>query len=265
MTKETKDSAANHTEPNLSRPVVYVMIALSGLLGGIGQTVLIFFLFFGSLTPINLNLSKTAGSFLNAGLCLAFFLQHSVMLRKPFRRWMATFINPYYHGALFTIVTGIVLVLIVLFWQKSSCIIVVAHGVFYWLMRIVALLAVAGTVWTFHSLDSFDPFGLNVLLAYLRGENLSRPRIHYSGPYGWVRHPLYFFLLLMIWTYPYITPDRLLFNVLFTIWIYIGTVMEERDLVADFGAVYQGYQDRVPMLLPKQIRPVRQADSRRIL
>ena len=260
MKNEIKDSALNHTKQPLSRFVVYVMIVLSGLLGGIGQTVLIFFLFFGSLTPVNLNLSETAGICLNICLCLAFFLQHSVMIRKSFRRWMERFISTCYHGAVFTIVTGIALVIIVVFWQKSSYIIAAPQGILHWVVRIIALLAVAGTVWAFHSLNTFDPLGLNVLLCYLSGENLPHTHIHYNGPYGWVRHPLYFFILLMIWAYPYLTADRLLFNVMFTLWISIGTVLEERDLVADFGNVYQDYQNKVPRLLPRRIHPVRQTD-----
>ena len=177
MKNEIKDSALSLTEPTLSRFVAYVMIVLSGLLGGIGQTVLIFFLFFGSLTPVNLNLSETAGICLNLCLCLAVFLQHSVMIRKSFRRWMERFISTYYHGALFTIVTGIALLMIVVFWQKSSCIIAAPQGILHWVMRIVALLAVAGTVWTFRSLDTFDPFGLNMLLCYTCVAKTCRPHI----------------------------------------------------------------------------------------
>jgi hypothetical protein len=47
--------------------------------------------------------------------------------------------------------------------------------------------------------------------------------------------------------------DRLLFNVLWTIWIVIGTVLEERDLTSDFGNDYREYQRNVPMLLPTKI------------
>jgi protein-S-isoprenylcysteine O-methyltransferase Ste14 len=68
-----------------------------------------------------------------------------------------------------------------------------------------------------------------------------------------VRHPLYFFTLVMIWTSPDITLDRLLFNVLFTGWIVVGTRLEERDLVAEFGEHYSVYQRHVPMLIPYKL------------
>jgi protein-S-isoprenylcysteine O-methyltransferase Ste14 len=44
--------------------------------------------------------------------------------------------------------------------------------------------------------------------------------------------------------------DRLLFNLLWTIWIVIGSYFEEKDLIAEFGDAYREYQKRVPMLVP---------------
>jgi len=74
-----------------------------------------------------------------------------------------------------------------------------------------------------------------------------------KGAYRWMRHPLYFFMLLMIWSYPELTIDRLLFNVLWTVWIIIGTMMEERDLVSYFGDQYSIYQKKVPMIITYKI------------
>jgi protein-S-isoprenylcysteine O-methyltransferase Ste14 len=33
-------------------------------------------------------------------------------------------------------------------------------------------------------------------------------------------------------------------------WMLVGTLLEERDLVADFGDAYRRYQRQVPMLVP---------------
>ena len=55
---------------------------------------------------------------------------------------------------------------------------------------------------------------------------------------------------MLIWSSPDLTLDRLLFNVLFTTWIVIGTLLEERDLVAEFNEAYRDYQRNVPMLIP---------------
>jgi protein-S-isoprenylcysteine O-methyltransferase Ste14 len=61
----------------------------------------------------------------------------------------------------------------------------------------------------------------------------------------------------MIWSCPDLTADRLLFNLLWTAWIVVGTLLEERDLVAQFGEEYRVYQTEAPMLIPSSIRPAR--------
>ena len=59
----------------------------------------------------------------------------------------------------------------------------------------------------------------------------------------------------MIWASPDVTADRLLFNVLWSIWMVVATRLEERDLAADFGEAYREYQRSVPMLVPRSLRP----------
>jgi protein-S-isoprenylcysteine O-methyltransferase Ste14 len=39
-------------------------------------------------------------------------------------------------------------------------------------------------------------------------------------------------------------------NTLLTIYIIIGTILEERKLVLEFGEAYVKYQKEVPMLIP---------------
>jgi protein-S-isoprenylcysteine O-methyltransferase Ste14 len=57
----------------------------------------------------------------------------------------------------------------------------------------------------------------------------------------------------MIWSYPDLTLDRLLLNVLFTGWVIAGILLEERGLVASYGDAYRRYQRKVPMLIPWRI------------
>jgi len=70
------------------------------------------------------------------------------------------------------------------------------------------------------------------------------------GAYRWVRHPLYLGVLLLLWAPLDLGLDRLLAATLWTAWIVAGTVLEERDLVAELGEPYRAYQRAVPMLLP---------------
>ena len=114
----------------------------------------------------------------------------------------------------------------------------------------VLFLAIVGLVWGLSALGSFDVFGIDRIVAHMRAKQLAKLPFVVRGPYRWVRHPLYFFMLLLIWSCPVLTADRLLFNILWTVWVVIGTRLEERDLTAEFGVAYTDYQNKVPMLIP---------------
>jgi protein-S-isoprenylcysteine O-methyltransferase Ste14 len=121
------------------------------------------------------------------------------------------------------------------------------------MLRALPLLAIAGFAWGVSSLGAFDPLGIGKIRRHIHNKETRPMPLAVRGAYRWMRHPLYFFCLVIIWSCPDLTADRLLFNILWTMWIWIGTLLEERDLVADFGESYRLYQARVPMIIPYKI------------
>jgi protein-S-isoprenylcysteine O-methyltransferase Ste14 len=73
-----------------------------------------------------------------------------------------------------------------------------------------------------------------------------------SGLNAQVRHPLYFGTLLALWgtflLYP--TDASLLVAGVSTLYLLIGSKLEERKLEQQFGDAYRSYQRKVPMLIP---------------
>jgi protein-S-isoprenylcysteine O-methyltransferase Ste14 len=234
----------------MSKYTAYIMISLARILGGISLLVFMIFLFVGSLNLLDMHLSESGVLWFDAGLSLLFFIQHSGMIRKPFRRWLAGFVPEEYAGAIYAIASGIVLLLVILLWRGSTHTILTPSGLFRWSLHAVSFLCLLGFYWGVKALRFFDPLGLRPILNRLRGRNPKPTPITVAGPYRRVRHPLYLFMILMIWSCPDLTRDRLLFNLLWTVWIVIGSYFEEIDLVAEFGDAYREYQKRVPMLVP---------------
>jgi protein-S-isoprenylcysteine O-methyltransferase Ste14 len=73
-----------------------------------------------------------------------------------------------------------------------------------------------------------------------------------SGLNGVVRHPLYFAGIVIIWSYFLVSPrpNILISNLCITGYLYIGSLFEEKKLIADFGEVYTQYKKEVSMLIP---------------
>jgi protein-S-isoprenylcysteine O-methyltransferase Ste14 len=72
-----------------------------------------------------------------------------------------------------------------------------------------------------------------------------------SGFYCHIRNPLFFFATLFLWLSPFMTANLLAFNILATVYFYIGARHEERSLHEEFGPEYEAYRERVPMFLPR--------------
>ena len=70
-----------------------------------------------------------------------------------------------------------------------------------------------------------------------------------NGLLGMVRHPMYLALILYLWCHHFRMMD-LVVNTLLTLYVLIGTWLEERKLVLEFGEAYLRYQRQVPMLIP---------------
>ncbi len=235
---------------SIKPPLAANILAALSIVVGVGSLIVFtVFLYTGSFHVMDLGLGIAGALVLDACLCLVFFLQHSGMIRKGARRWMSHVVSEQYLGAVFSVVSGITLLALVLLWQETAVVLASADGFYRWSLRAVFFLAIVGQVWGIRSLKSADLFGTESVRRRSGSTSPPAPMV-VRGAYRWVRHPLYLTTLLMIWSFPDLTADRLLFNILFTAWTIVGTVLEEHDLVVDFGDDYRRYQRRVPMLIP---------------
>jgi len=206
---------------------------------------------------LELGLSPPAALAWNAIASAIFFAQHSVMVRRSLRARLASLIPARFDGAFYAITSGLALALVAVLVQPAGLPLFVLHGLPRASILAAALLALAVSAWATVVLRTFDPFGLRPIRHHLRhGDASTRPPAAGArgfvvrGPYRWVRHPIYFAIIVLLWADPAMTPARLELALLWTAWIAVGARLEERDLVADLGDSYRRYRERVPMLIP---------------
>jgi protein-S-isoprenylcysteine O-methyltransferase Ste14 len=234
----------------MNRFVPYSIMALAVVIGGRSLLLFGIFLIIRPVTIVRFYASEHQVLLWNGLLSILFFVQHSGMIRASFRTRLAPVIPRHYHPSTYAIASGIALAAVVLLWQPSQMVLYHAEGLLRLLARTISVLAIVGFSWGVRALGNFDTFGLVPIRVHLRDKQLRPPNFVLRGPYLWIRHPLYFFMIVLIWSAPDVSSDRLLFNALWTVWIILGSYLEERDLVAEFGERYRQYQKAVPMLLP---------------
>jgi protein-S-isoprenylcysteine O-methyltransferase Ste14 len=82
------------------------------------------------------------------------------------------------------------------------------------------------------------------------GSQDAAPRLVAGGPYRIVRHPIYSTALLTLWCLPVQTVGTLAFTIGATIYILVGSELEERRLILQFGDEYIRYRSTVARLIP---------------
>lgn len=189
---------------------------------------------------------------INAVLLGIFAIQHSVMARPGFKRWWTRFVPQPVERSTYVLFSSLALILLFAYWQPMGGVIwqvqdPASQAVLYGLSILGWGLVLVATFLINH----FDLFGLHQVWLYLRGKGDHVPAFVTPGLYRFVRHPIYVGFIFAFWATPVMTAAHLFFALLTTAYILIGIRLEERDLVAFYGARYSEYKRQVPMLVPR--------------
>ena len=184
-----------------------------------------------------------------------FGIQHSVMARPGFKNWWTQFVPKPVERSTYVLFSSLCLSALFYFWQPIGGTIwnitnttgsAILSVILYALCASGWLLVLGSTFWINH----FDLFGLRQVWLYMRGKDYTQIKFAIPGGYKYVRHPLYFGLLLAFWSTPTMTVTHLVFAAITTVYILVGIQLEERDLVDIHGKAYVEYRHQVPMLVP---------------
>ena len=181
-----------------------------------------------------------------------FALQHSIMARPFFKRWIARFIPESAERSTYVLMSSLALIALFVFWQPLGGDVwdvqdPAARGVLYGCFAFGWLLVLVSTFLINH----FDLFGLRQVWLQLLDRPYRALKFGTPGPYKLVRHPLYLGWLFAFWATPTMTGTHLLFAFMTTAYILVAIQLEERDLVDALGDDYVQYRRKVPMILPR--------------
>ncbi|WP_257309831.1 methyltransferase family protein [Geothrix fuzhouensis] len=131
-----------------------------------------------------------------------------------------------------------------------------------WVMNGLALVAAGVLVFGPAGYDLKEFLGWRqIRMGRESAEDLEPLRI--SSLHRFVRHPWYSLSLVILWTRDMNTA-RLVSAGWITVYFIAGSWLEERKLLARFGAAYRDYMAQVPGLLPRPWRILSREDARRL-
>lgn len=193
---------------------------------------------------------------IDLGLLSLFAIQHSVMARPAFKRFLTRFVPQAAERSTYVLASSLALML--LFWQwrplgevvwsvESTMGQVMLYGGFAagWLLVLVTTFVI----------NHFDLFGLLQVWRHLLGRPQGKLAFVTPVLYRIVRHPLYVGWFMVFWCTPTMTLTHLLFAGVTTAYILVAIQLEERDLMKAHPE-YAEYRKQVPMLMPRMPKDI---------
>lgn len=182
---------------------------------------------------------------------LVFGLFHSATASFHVKRWVANrwpAAAPWYRLAYNVVSLIAVLPILYLSYAPGGEPLWQWHGAWRWLSHALAIAGMAGFVVTsrWYDMDAF--LGLRQIREGDRQPD-GHERFRISPIHRFVRHPWYFFCLILVWSGDKTLP-LLVSTIAITIYFIVGSRLEERKLLAIHGDAYRRYMERVPGLVP---------------
>lgn len=150
---------------------------------------------------------------------------------------------------LYNLTAGLLLVIpLWLLWRYEGELLWQWDGLAGWIVQGTALLALLGFVYSLTLYDGSDFTGLKQFRE--KRQNLQEVApMSLSWLHRHIRHPLYFFGLIIIWARE-MNAAWLVSAVCLTAYLITGSRLEDKKLVASYGEQYRRYRQKVCGLVP---------------
>ncbi|WP_456439334.1 methyltransferase family protein [Caldithrix abyssi] len=129
------------------------------------------------------------------------------------------------------------------------------EGTIYWFYRSVQLAGVIGFVLAVRQFDLQEFLGIKQLKRFTKNQNnhvkIEQHTFTREGLFRYMRHPLYFFAIVIFLFEPRMSVFKFLLLVWLILYFWIGSLLEEKRMVNRFGEEYKKYQQEVGRFIPK--------------
>ena len=210
----------------------------------------------GGLAPVSLSELKaesiSTAVLINISLIVLFGIQHSVMARSRFKKWITRYIPEAAERATYMLMSGVVSITALYFWQSIPGTVwsvdnTIATTILWSLYAIGWGYLLLSTFVTNH----FELMGVRQVYLYFKNKPYTKLPFTRKYMYRYSRHPMMLGVLIGMWAIPVMSITHFIMATLFTLYMAVGVLLEEKDLVKNFGATYQNYKKEIAIFIPK--------------
>jgi methanethiol S-methyltransferase len=201
------------------------------------------------------------GYLLIASMWIAYCVLHSFLVSTGFTNLLARSLKNYYafYRIFYVSLSLVLLIPLIRYTDQFDSNIIITYSPLLNIVRSMLILcSLLIFFWAFFiDYDSLSFFGIRQILDFGKTKKINPPEdLKRNGLLGVVRHPMYSALIIYLWCNNF-TVTSIIVNIVLTIYIIIGAILEEKKLVLEFGDTYVKYQQEVPMLIPFTKRNVK--------
>jgi len=120
-------------------------------------------------------------------------------------------------------------------------------GYYSWLQFLLGLGSILGFLITLRTYGGMEFLGISQALS--SSEEKHNETLHISNFHRYVRHPWYFLALVLLWSRD-MNLGLLITAIFISLYFIIGSRLEEKKLILEFGERYANYCNKVPGLIP---------------
>jgi methanethiol S-methyltransferase len=196
---------------------------------------------------------------------IAYFAVHSTLASLAIKRKVAAAwpgLMPYYRLTFNVVASLLILPIIWLTYHNPGQMLWRWQGAAAWLANGLALAALVCFWVSLRHYDMQEFLGLRQLRHHVQKVE-DQEHFHLSPFHRYVRHPWYFFGLVLVWTRD-MNATTLLSSAFITLYFVIGSRLEEKKLLTYHGDTYRRYMARVPGLIPLPWKSLTAEEGRKL-
>lgn len=185
---------------------------------------------------------------------------HSFLISIRFTNFLTRLLKNYYafYRLFYVIFSTVTLVLVIKYTSTADNEIIITYTPPWSIIRYVLMYgALLMFSWAFFfNYDPLSFLGIRQIMQSGKEKNISPSAgLKKKGLLGLTRHPMYLALIIYLLSQNFKVSD-IVVNIILIAYIFIGTKLEEKKLVLEYGDTYIKYQQEVPMLIPFTKRKV---------